>query len=155
LRAQKSPRVIGGIAASTRASGQEAREKILEALGCVPAICAALVRRRFSISTTKVAFSSGSHLPEHLARPDLRPHPDRNHLPAATLFRRRGTGEEEPWRRHVFVVLKIDRTEPDMPEVWVYETREDAEAKLEALTIELCGEGVIELYRLDLKRTVH
>jgi hypothetical protein len=58
--------------------------------------------------------------------------------------------------RHMFVVLKIDRTEPNMPEVWLYETRADAEAKLEALTLELFGEGVIELYHLEIKeRTVH
>jgi hypothetical protein len=51
--------------------------------------------------------------------------------------------------RHVFVVRKIDRTKPDLPEVWEYETRADAEAKLEALTFELFGEGVIELHHLS------
>ncbi|MGY8685853.1 hypothetical protein Q2941_50420 [Bradyrhizobium sp. UFLA05-153] len=52
---------------------------------------------------------------------------------------------------------KVDHAKPDTPEVWVYETRADAEAKLEALTLdELFGEGVIELYRLETKeRTVH
>ena len=39
--------------------------------------------------------------------------------------------------RDVFVVRKVDRTKPDMPEVWVYETRADAEAKLESLTCRL------------------
>jgi len=58
--------------------------------------------------------------------------------------------------RDVFVVRKVDRTKPDMPEVWVYETRADAEAKLEALTVEVFGEGVVELYHLWIKeRTVH
>ncbi|MGY8682710.1 hypothetical protein Q2941_33785 [Bradyrhizobium sp. UFLA05-153] len=59
--------------------------------------------------------------------------------------------------RDVFVVRKVDRTKPDMPEVWVYETRANAEAKLEDLTLdELFGEGVIELYRIETKEpTVH
>ena len=65
---------------------------------------------------------------------------------------RRGTGN----MRDMFVVRKVDRNGPDMPEVWVYETRADAEAKLEALTVEVFGEGVIELYRIEMKeRTVH
>jgi len=58
--------------------------------------------------------------------------------------------------RDVFVVRKVDRNMPEVPEAWVYETRAEAEAKLEALTVEVFGEGVIELYRIEIKeRTVH
>jgi hypothetical protein len=65
----------------------------------------------------------------------------------------RGEGRK---MRHVFVVRKIDRTKSDLPEAWVYETKADAEAKLEALTFELFGEGVIELHHLSIQeRTVH